>query len=163
MISPPILRVAIFLGTPMGLQPFRRGAGVGRRHSHRMFVPGAYSTDSAEWRVISRLVPCSLPPPTPPLPPPSATPGPHPILYFLAVHDITASYAIHPMEPAVNGHTTLNGATPYPPHNGKYDGPTLEQLERELPMVHDGQVYLGELVSRLVQTMYAELVEMAET
>ena len=70
------------------------------------------------------------------------------------------------MEPAVNGHS-LNGVIPYPPqHNGKleaYDEPTLEQLENELPMVADGQVPLGELVSRLVQAVYAELVVMAET
>ena len=70
------------------------------------------------------------------------------------------------MEPAVNGHS-LNGITPYPPqHNGKvvaHDESSLEALERELPLVTDGQVPLGELVSRLVQTMYAELVEMADT
>lgn len=44
-----------------------------------------------------------------------------------------------------------------------HDEPSLEALERELPLVTDGQVPLGELVSRLVQTMYAELVEMADT
>jgi hypothetical protein len=41
--------------------------------------------------------------------------------------------------------------------------PMMEELERELPVVYDGQVPLGELVSRIVQTIYAELSEMAET
>ena len=72
------------------------------------------------------------------------------------------------MDAAVNGHL-VNGTTHAPIHNGNGNGKTeahelaLEELERELPLVHDGQVPLGELVSRLVQTMYAELVEMAET
>ena len=68
------------------------------------------------------------------------------------------------METAVNGHA-INGFTPHTPlQNGKiHHEPTLEELERELPVVMDGQIPLGELVSRLVQTMYAELVEMAET
>ena len=38
-----------------------------------------------------------------------------------------------------------------------------DQLERELPMVEDGQMPLGELLSRMMQTIYAELTEMAET
>ncbi|KAF8995450.1 mediator complex subunit MED14-domain-containing protein [Cyathus striatus] len=41
--------------------------------------------------------------------------------------------------------------------------PTTEELERELPLVHDGQVPLGELLSRVTQAIYAELVEYAET
>lgn len=48
------------------------------------------------------------------------------------------------------------------PH-GSSNSPTLEQLEHELPMVHDGQVFLGELVSRMAQAIYAELTELAET
>ena len=40
---------------------------------------------------------------------------------------------------------------------------TDEDLEKELPLVMDGQIPLGEVVSRLVQSIYAELVEMAET
>ena len=47
--------------------------------------------------------------------------------------------------------------------NGLPDSPTLEQLEGELPVVHDGQVPLGELVSRIAQAVYAELTELAET
>ena len=41
--------------------------------------------------------------------------------------------------------------------------PSLEELERELPVVGDGQVSLGELLSRVVQNVYAELTVMAET
>ena len=68
------------------------------------------------------------------------------------------------METAVNGHL-VNGFHPHTPmQNGKHHHlPSLEEHERELPVVMDGQIPLGELVSRLVQAMYAELVEMAET
>ncbi|OSD01314.1 MED14-domain-containing protein [Trametes coccinea BRFM310] len=71
------------------------------------------------------------------------------------------------MEQAVNG-LVANGATPHP-HTALPNGdalmhePTPEDLEKELPVVMDGQVPLGELISRLSQTMYAELTEMAET
>lgn len=41
--------------------------------------------------------------------------------------------------------------------------PSIEKLEMELPVVHDGQVSLGELLSRVAQAIYAELVELAET
>jgi hypothetical protein len=41
--------------------------------------------------------------------------------------------------------------------------PSLEALEAELPVVHDEQVPLGDLVSRVVQALYAELSELAET
>ena len=46
--------------------------------------------------------------------------------------------------------------------NGVHEA-TLEELERELPYVGDGQVPLGELVSRTVQSIYAELTGLAET
>lgn len=61
-------------------------------------------------------------------------------------------------------HTLPNGAPAIDsiPH-GLADSPTLEQLEHELPVVHDGQVPLGELVSRMAQAIYAELIELAET
>ena len=57
------------------------------------------------------------------------------------------------------------------PHEPHYDNalednalePSLEELERELPMVYDGQIRLGELLSRVVQQIYAELSELAET
>ncbi|RDB24861.1 Mediator of RNA polymerase II transcription subunit 14 [Hypsizygus marmoreus] len=41
--------------------------------------------------------------------------------------------------------------------------PTIEELERELPTVYDGQIPLGDLLSRVVQSIYAELAELAET
>ena len=64
---------------------------------------------------------------------------------------------------------TLSHHKPPPPdgdlpaYTNGFHEPTLEELERELPVVHDGQVPLGELVSRLAQTIYAELTELAET
>lgn len=61
--------------------------------------------------------------------------------------DITSTPAV--VANGVNGH--------YPPE------PSLEQLESELPVVLEGQVPLGELLSRVVQAIYAELVELAET
>lgn len=47
--------------------------------------------------------------------------------------------------------------------NGAEGHPTLEELERELPTVYDGQLPLSELVSRMAQAIYAELTEHAET
>jgi mediator of RNA polymerase II transcription subunit 14 len=41
--------------------------------------------------------------------------------------------------------------------------PPLEELERELPFVDDGQIALGDLLSRVVQATYAELSEHSET
>jgi len=48
---------------------------------------------------------------------------------------------------------------------GKDEAPPvpIEELERELPIVYEGQIPLGELLSRVVQAIYAELTEMAET
>nr|VWP00560.1 Protein kinase domain-containing protein [Ganoderma boninense] len=68
------------------------------------------------------------------------------------------------MDAAVNGHLP-NGTAHLPLQNGKAEShePSLEQLESELPLVMDDQLPLGELVSRLAQAVYAELVEMAET
>lgn len=50
-----------------------------------------------------------------------------------------------------------------PQVNGFHHEPTIERLELELPMVSDGQIPLGDLVSRVVQSIYAELVEHADT
>ncbi|KAG6821038.1 hypothetical protein H0H93_007928 [Arthromyces matolae] len=44
-----------------------------------------------------------------------------------------------------------------------YKEPTMDQLERELPVVMDGQIPLGDLLSRITQAIYAELAELAET
>ncbi|KAF4567770.1 mediator complex subunit [Pleurotus pulmonarius] len=54
--------------------------------------------------------------------------------------------------PAINGAYT----------NGAHE-PSLVELENELPQVNDEMVPLGELLSRVVQSIYAELTEMAET
>ena len=56
-----------------------------------------------------------------------------------------------------NGLTFMNGYQSPPPP------PTQDELERELPVVYDGQVPLGDLLSRVVQGIYAELSELAET
>ena len=51
-------------------------------------------------------------------------------------------------------------------HGPHYDSvlePSPEELEKELPMVYDGQIRLGELLSRVVQQIYAELSELTET
>ncbi|KAG8218037.1 mediator complex subunit MED14-domain-containing protein, partial [Butyriboletus roseoflavus] len=54
----------------------------------------------------------------------------------------------------------LNGLT----GNGHLEHePAVEQLNMELPVVHDGQVPLGDLLSRVMQAIYAELSELAET
>jgi mediator of RNA polymerase II transcription subunit 14 len=39
----------------------------------------------------------------------------------------------------------------------------IEILQQELPVVYDGQVPLSELLSRVMQSIYAELSEQAET
>ncbi|KAG8767922.1 mediator complex subunit, partial [Serendipita sp. 398] len=41
--------------------------------------------------------------------------------------------------------------------------PSLQDLEKELPKVFDGQVYLGFLMHQLVQDLYAQLLNIAET
>lgn len=46
--------------------------------------------------------------------------------------------------------------------NGHHE-PSIEELENELPIVLDGQVPLGDLLSRVAQAIYAELSELAET
>lgn len=55
--------------------------------------------------------------------------------------------------PRENGISHVNGDAAY----------TLEQLEAELPYVDDGMVYLGDLIQRVMQTIYTELSELAET
>lgn len=40
---------------------------------------------------------------------------------------------------------------------------SLRELERELPVVDNGQISLSELLSRVAQSVYAELTEIAET
>ncbi|KZT24268.1 MED14-domain-containing protein [Neolentinus lepideus HHB14362 ss-1] len=64
----------------------------------------------------------------------------------------------------VNCHKTPNAiAGPGPSTINGFHEPSQEELERELPVVYDGQVPLGELLSRVAQAIYAELQELAET
>ncbi|EMD37772.1 hypothetical protein CERSUDRAFT_73593 [Gelatoporia subvermispora B] len=61
-----------------------------------------------------------------------------------------------------------NGASSFDPSHGQpftngFHEPSIEELLHELPVVQDGQVPLGELVSRVAQALYAELSELAET
>ena len=71
------------------------------------------------------------------------------------------------MDVAVNGTASMSLPPAHPPNepqvNGFHCEPTLERLEQELPMVYDGQIPLGDLVCRVVQSIYAELVEHADT
>ena len=48
-------------------------------------------------------------------------------------------------------------------HPSASDEPTIQDLERELSTVNDGQIPVGDLLSRVMQAIYAELAEMAET
>lgn len=71
------------------------------------------------------------------------------------------------MDVAVTGDSPMALPPALPPHapqlNGFHHDPAIEELEQELPTVSDGQIPLGELVSRVVQSIYAELVEHADT
>jgi hypothetical protein len=69
---------------------------------------------------------------------------------------LAGATAVEKSEPVA----ALNGPITLP--NGFHE-PTQEELERELPVVHDDQVPLGDLLSRVVQAIYAELCELAET
>ncbi|TRM70306.1 mediator complex subunit MED14-domain-containing protein [Schizophyllum amplum] len=66
-----------------------------------------------------------------------------------------------------NGDMAIAGSSqqvlkPQAPVNG-YHEPTVDELERTLPDVNDGQVPFGMIVSRVAQQIYAELQEVAET
>lgn len=72
------------------------------------------------------------------------------------------------MQHAVNGAMSIdisssNSLVGGMPHTNGFHATQIEELEHELPVVHDGQVPLGEVVSRTVQAIYAELSELAET
>jgi hypothetical protein len=60
--------------------------------------------------------------------------------------------------PSSSKSVALNGF-----HAGSDQEPSLEELEQELPVVYDGQIPLGDLLSRVVQAIYAELLELSET
>ena len=63
----------------------------------------------------------------------------------------------------LHGNSVVVGTAAHTKFTNGVHEPTQEELERELTVVGDGQVSLGELVSRIVQTIYAELTELAET
>lgn len=71
------------------------------------------------------------------------------------------------MDVVVNGFAPMLLPPAHPPNepqvNGFHHEPIIERLEQELPIVSDGQIPLGDLVSRVVQSIYAELVEHADT
>ncbi|EPT02595.1 hypothetical protein FOMPIDRAFT_1035808 [Fomitopsis schrenkii] len=67
------------------------------------------------------------------------------------------------MDVRTNGHTPSLPTVPATTNGYHEPEPSVEELERELPVVYDGQVPLAELVSRTVQAIYAELSELAET
>jgi hypothetical protein len=56
-----------------------------------------------------------------------------------------------------------------PLHNGTMNAgnevtfPSLEDMERELPHIDDGQVHLGLVMHQVVQDLYAQLLNVAET
>ncbi|KAJ2931244.1 hypothetical protein H1R20_g5852, partial [Candolleomyces eurysporus] len=63
------------------------------------------------------------------------------------------------LQMAVDSSSIENGA----PQQPEVDSVSIEELERELPHVEDGQIDLSDVLSRVVQAIYAELTEMAET
>ncbi|KDQ53591.1 hypothetical protein JAAARDRAFT_39281 [Jaapia argillacea MUCL 33604] len=69
------------------------------------------------------------------------------------MNGVNSSLSTHKNVPGPSGIGAING----------FHEPTLEELERELPVVYDGQVPLGDLLSRVAQSIYAELCELAET
>ena len=78
------------------------------------------------------------------------------------VNGIHASGSSSSSGPSTNGLYGSHLANEIVPH-GLDSDPSLEELERELPVVLDGQIPLRELLQRMVQAIYAELTEMAET
>jgi hypothetical protein len=80
----------------------------------------------------------------------------HPHALPLTMTEIPQAVAVP--HPAHSPQSNTNGIT-----NTEAGDVPLELLERELPVVYDDQIYLRELLQRVVQTIYAELSEMAET
>lgn len=65
-------------------------------------------------------------------------------------------------EESVIGPGMMNGHE-HAPFESTDEDASLAELEAELPVVYDGQIELRELLSRMMQAIYAELTEMAET
>lgn len=74
------------------------------------------------------------------------------------LHTLVSNFHVMNNAPKQEELPAINGAYP----NGTHD-PSLIELENELPQVNDEMVPFGELLSRVVQSIYAELTEMAET
>lgn len=69
-------------------------------------------------------------------------------------HDLVAP----DIQPPTSLAMQMNGV-----HSEEISEPSFEDIEKELPVVYDGQIPLGDLISRVVQSIYAELSEQAET
>jgi mediator of RNA polymerase II transcription subunit 14 len=54
----------------------------------------------------------------------------------------------------INGHPNDPKGQPFP---------SMEELEKELPFVLDGQVHLGLVMHQMVQDLYSQLLNIAET
>lgn len=90
-------------------------------------------------------------------------------------HDIKPSHsALNGIRGPQNGSPLHGHDSSYPAHTngdhyGKHDDederplPSLEDLERELPVIEEGQVFLGLAMHQLVQDLYAQLLNVAET
>jgi hypothetical protein len=59
---------------------------------------------------------------------------------------------------------SLSMAAPtYPKDPNGQPFPSMEELEKELPFVLDGQIHLGLVMHQMVQDLYSQLLNIAET
>jgi hypothetical protein len=71
----------------------------------------------------------------------------------------------------LNGHQEHFQDSPehFPDINGQHNDsngdpfPSMAELEKELPFVVDGQVHLGLVMHQMVQDLYSQLLNIAET
>ena len=61
-----------------------------------------------------------------------------------------------------NGTAYETGNSAHNPHDDA-EWPSLQDLEMELPQIHDGQVHVGLVMHQLVHDLYAQLTNIAET
>ena len=66
------------------------------------------------------------------------------------------------------GFSTLSLSMPkaaptYPKDPNGQPFPSMEDLEKELPFVLDGQIHLGLVMHQMVQDLYSQLLNIAET
>jgi hypothetical protein len=70
----------------------------------------------------------------------------------------------NPLEIGVFPATQIEPRPPNTIPTQEMDGTlSMKELERELPVVKDGQIPLPDLLSRVVQSIFAEMTEIAET